>query len=42
MYHEEIARLTARIVEAERPEKVILFGSYAAERLPKRATSICW
>ena len=29
MYHEEIARLTARIVEAERPEKIILFGSYA-------------
>ena len=30
MYHEEIAQLTARIVEAERPEKVILFGSYAS------------
>jgi len=29
MYHEEIAQLTARIVEAERPEKIILFGSYA-------------
>lgn len=29
MYHQEIARLTARIVEAERPEKIILFGSYA-------------
>ena len=30
MYHEEIARLTAWIVEAERPEKIILFGSYAS------------
>src|ERR1017187_1503053 len=30
MYHEEIAQLTARIVEAERPEKIILFGSYAS------------
>ena len=29
MYHKEIAELTARIVEAERPEKIILFGSYA-------------
>jgi len=29
MYHEEIAQLTARIIEAERPDKVILFGSYA-------------
>ena len=30
MYHEEIAQLTARIVEVERPEKIILFGSYAS------------
>src|ERR1039458_8087809 len=30
MYHEEIAQLTAKIVEAERPEKIILFGSYAS------------
>ena len=30
MYHEKIAQLTARIVEAERPEKIILFGSYAS------------
>ena len=30
MYHEAIAELTARIVEAERPEKIILFGSYAS------------
>ena len=30
MYHEEIVQLTARIVEAERPDKVILFGSYAS------------
>ena len=30
MYHEEIRQLTARIVEAERPEKIILFGSYAS------------
>ena|ERR1700678_1202223 len=29
MYHEEIGRLAARIVETERPEKIILFGSYA-------------
>jgi uncharacterized protein len=29
MYYDEIKRLTARIVEAERPEKIILFGSYA-------------
>jgi uncharacterized protein len=29
VYHEQIAQLTARIVEAERPEKIILFGSYA-------------
>jgi len=29
MYHQEIARLTVKIVEAERPEKIILFGSYA-------------
>lgn len=29
MYHEEIAKLTARIVEVEQPEKIILFGSYA-------------
>jgi predicted nucleotidyltransferase len=30
MYHEQIAQLTARIVAAERPEKIILFGSYAS------------
>jgi predicted nucleotidyltransferase len=30
MYHKEIAELTTRIVEAERPEKIILFGSYAS------------
>lgn len=30
MYHQQIAELTARIVEAERPEKIILFGSYAS------------
>jgi predicted nucleotidyltransferase len=30
MYHEEITQLTARIVAAERPEKIILFGSYAS------------
>ena len=30
MYHQQIAQLTARIVEAERPEKIILFGSYAS------------
>ena len=30
MYHEQIVQLTARIVEAERPEKIILFGSYAS------------
>src|ERR1035441_2175948 len=30
MYHEEIAQLTARIVEVEHPEKIILFGSYAS------------
>jgi predicted nucleotidyltransferase len=30
MYHKEIARLAARIVEAERPDKIILFGSYAS------------
>ena len=30
IYYEEIAQLTARIVEAERPDKVILFGSYAS------------
>jgi len=30
MYHKQIAQLTARIVEAERPEKIILFGSYAS------------
>ena len=29
MYHKEIAELTARIIEAERPEEIILFGSYA-------------
>lgn len=29
MYHAEIAQLAARIVEAEKPEKIILFGSYA-------------
>jgi predicted nucleotidyltransferase len=29
MYHERIAQLAARIVEAERPEKIVLFGSYA-------------
>ena len=29
MYHQEIARLTAKIVDAEHPEKIILFGSYA-------------
>jgi predicted nucleotidyltransferase len=29
MYHEKIQQLAARIVEAERPEKIILFGSYA-------------
>ena len=32
MYHEEIVQLTARIVEAERPDKGILFGSYASGR----------
>ena len=30
MHHEESRQLTARIVEAERPEKIILFGSYAS------------
>jgi predicted nucleotidyltransferase len=30
MYHEQIAQLTARIVETEGPEKTILFGSYAS------------
>jgi predicted nucleotidyltransferase len=30
MYHDEIAQLTARIVEAEEPEKIVLFGSYAS------------
>jgi predicted nucleotidyltransferase len=30
MYHKGIAQLTARIVEAEQPEKIILFGSYAS------------
>src|ERR1022692_2399452 len=30
MYHEQIAQLRARIVEVERPDKVILFGSYAS------------
>lgn len=30
MYDKQIADLTARIVEAERPEKIILFGSYAS------------
>jgi uncharacterized protein len=30
MYHEQIEQLTARIVEVERPDKVILFGSYAS------------
>ena len=29
MYHAQIAQLAAKIVEAEKPEKVILFGSYA-------------
>ena len=29
-YHKEIATLAARIIEAERPEKIILFGSYAS------------
>ena len=29
MYHKQIADLTARIIEVERPEKIILFGSYA-------------
>jgi len=30
MYHAQIAQLTSKIVAAERPEKVILFGSYAS------------
>jgi predicted nucleotidyltransferase len=30
MYHKQIAELTTRIVEAEGPEKIILFGSYAS------------
>src|ERR1035441_563929 len=30
MYHEQIAQLTARIVEVERPDKGILFSSYAS------------
>jgi predicted nucleotidyltransferase len=30
MSPKKIAELTARIVEAERPEKIILFGSYAS------------
>ena len=29
MYYKEIEQLTAKIVEAERPEKIVLFGSYA-------------
>ena len=29
MYHAEISRLADKIVEAEHPEKIILFGSYA-------------
>jgi predicted nucleotidyltransferase len=29
MYHQEIARLIAKIVDAEHPEKIVLFGSYA-------------
>ena len=29
MYHQQIAQLTARIVEAEQPEKIVFFGSYA-------------
>jgi uncharacterized protein len=31
MYYNDIERLTARIVEVEQPEKIILFGSYARE-----------
>lgn len=30
MHHEAIAQLRAKIVEAEGPEKIILFGSYAS------------
>jgi predicted nucleotidyltransferase len=30
MYHAEISQLAAKIVEAEKPEKIILFGSYAS------------
>jgi electron transfer flavoprotein alpha subunit len=29
MYHKQIAELTVRIIEVERPAKIILFGSYA-------------
>jgi len=29
MYHEKIKQLAAKIVEAEHPEQIILFGSYA-------------
>lgn len=29
MYHEKIEQLTAKIVESQQPEKIILFGSYA-------------
>jgi len=42
MYHEKIAQLTARIVAAERPEKIILFGSYASGTATETVTSICW
>jgi predicted nucleotidyltransferase len=30
MYYKQIAELTTRIIEAEQPEKIILFGSYAS------------
>jgi uncharacterized protein len=30
MYHQKIRELTAKIVEAEEPERIILFGSYAS------------
>jgi predicted nucleotidyltransferase len=29
MYHEKIRELTTKIVEAEQPEKIVLFGSWA-------------
>jgi len=42
MYHKEIATLTAKIIEAERPEKIILSVRTPTERLRRPAISICW